>query len=252
MCGNASTSKTPAFENRRLGHPPVYNRSDPGPPTRDGGFVGVRTSRIICLQIVLGLLGCGKESRTSNPVVPIDLAPGRITLEVSSNSHSWQYQVTPFTGTVVELGLNSPESVGSKQAIQVSTTGKANCFFEGSEAKSPDDGYIAQCSGGYPGKPAEFGIRKSNTKSATFQLDKSGRQILGFVWSPNSHSVALLTSSQKRGYGPLELLWAFAGHPVPRVTVYLDFIGADGAYYSEYLIKSDILYGKARILNWSR
>ena len=181
-----------------------------------------------------------------------DLAPGRIILEVSSDTRIWRYEVTPNTGAVSELEPGIPQEGGSKHEIPVFATGEANCFFDGTEAKSPDDRFIAKCSGGYPGKPAEFRITNADTKSTTYQWDKGDRQILGFVWSPNSHSIGLLTSSQKRGNGPLELIWALAGHPVPYVTVYLDFIGMDGTAPSEYQIKSNVLYGRARILDWKR
>lgn len=208
--------------------------------------------RIICLLVVLSLIACHSDSRMPRPIVPPDAAPGHISLEVSSNKQTWRFVVTPSIGSVVDSDLDHQGTGDSASIIEGGPTAEANCFFQGSSAPSPDVRFIAQCDGGYPGKNADFRILQASTKSATYHWDKAGRQILGFVWSPNSQSIAILTSSQIPGRGPIELLWAYAGHPVPHVTVYLDFIRTDGTYSYEYIIMNDVVYGKGRILDWTK
>jgi hypothetical protein len=208
--------------------------------------------RITCLQVMLSLFACHSEPRMPRPMMPPDAAPGHISLEVSSNKQAWRFVVTPSIGSVVASNLDRQGTSESAPRLQVAPTGEANCFFQGAAASSPDDRYIAQCEGGYPGRNADFRILQTSTKSESYHWDKIGRQILGFVWSPNSQSIAVLTSSQIPGRGPLELLWAYAGHPVPHVTVYLDFIRADGRFLDEYLIMNDVVYGKGRILDWKK
>ncbi|OLD82777.1 MAG: hypothetical protein AUF67_02845 [Acidobacteria bacterium 13_1_20CM_58_21] len=40
-------------------------------------------------------------------------------------------------------------------------------------------------------------------------------KVRGIAWSPDSKAVAVLKESERRGYGPLELVSALSGHPVP-------------------------------------
>jgi len=62
--------------------------------------------------------------------------------------------------------------------------------------------------------------------------------------------LALLNHSERRGFGPLELLWAVAGHPVPHNTFYLLIIDAESGRSVEYVLRKDVAEGAARILDW--
>lgn len=204
--------------------------------------------RIVWLQVVVILFACNSEPGIPRAIAPTNAAPGHISLEISSNKQNWQFVVTPTAGSLDDL--NRPKSSDSSLKSQAPPTGQADCSFKGSQASSPDDRFIAQCDGGYPGKAADFRILQASTKTVTFHWGRIDRQILGFVWSPNSQCIALLTSSQTPGHGPLELLWAYAGHPVPHVTVYLELIRADGIHLNEYVVMSNVVYGEGRILEW--
>jgi hypothetical protein len=78
------------------------------------------------------------------------------------------------------------------------------------------------------------------------------RRINAFAWSPNAASVALLTYSERSGMGPIELLWSGAGHPVPHDTFHLEIVDMRDGKTTEYTIRRDIVYGSARIVDWSK
>jgi hypothetical protein len=85
---------------------------------------------------------------------------------------------------------------------------------------SPDGQYVAMSSGegGYQSNgagPVPVVIERLSDHTEVFQGSIPPRYyVRGVTWSPDSKAVALLLSSERIGFGPLDILSAFAGHPI--------------------------------------
>jgi len=67
------------------------------------------------------------------------------------------------------------------------------------------------------------------------------------AWSLDSKSIAILNSSYRIGVAPHELLFAFAGHPVPHNNFYLELIKINSGESMQFLIVKNIIYGRGRV-----
>jgi hypothetical protein len=78
-----------------------------------------------------------------------------------------------------------------------------------------------------------------------FRVNSRGKRVISdILWLGDSHSIALITRSERIGYSPRELLMAIAGHPVPHNTFYLEIYSSDGNLIKEMTILEDIKYGE--------
>jgi hypothetical protein len=216
-----------------------------------------RSNSVLAWALLLTLSACKHEPPSTQQVLARDIAPGRIDIEVISPRQGgddyWAYRVTPSEGSVARTSVGRQTASDWEPLAPEFSAGQANCF-QGSQASSPDQKLLARCFGERPGKPAQFTIGPNTPGDGNkflfrFTPDR-WRRIEGFVWSPNSRSIALLISSERYGKGPLERLWALAGHPVPHNTVYLDLNDVESGNTVEYLIRSDVVHGGARIVAW--
>lgn len=203
--------------------------------------------KIAYLVALVSLTACNKRKTVLGPIVPNNVAPGSIELEISSDLHNWRYEITPSIGKISELDNSGLASV---KPFPPNPSGEINCVSQGSKLESSDGKFVAECSDEFPGEPAAFSIAQTSTNLVTYRSKKEGQQLHGIAWSPNSNSVAMLTSSKINGNGPLELFWAFAGHPVPHMAMHIEIVGADGKSWAEYLVRDDVRYGMGRIIDW--
>ena len=221
----------------------------------------------VLIFAVLVTAGCGSQHGTSapQPVVVREIAPGRIIVDVlerRGREHYYVYTVTPSNGSV---DLASTETFADFQHEKLAPHYKepsgaiGNCASKEPAAESPDRSYVASCtvdvqpSGRFARKYAQvFLIHDKNTGNEVlhWKLDEQ-RLIRGFAWSPNSKSIALLSCEEAYGKGPLELISAWVGHPVPHCTVSLYLIPVSSMQPIEYRIRNDVLYAYTRILDWS-
>lgn len=74
--------------------------------------------------------------------------------------------------------------------------------------------------------------------------------INGFVWSPDSQSVAVLTSSWRIGWGPLDLLTVLLMQPVPYQTFNLIIYRVNGDESRIPRVRTWSRYGWGRVLGW--
>lgn len=210
--------------------------------------------------------GRSSQHRSSPlPVVSGEIAPGRIVVDIlerRGREHYHVYEVRPSKGS---LDLMSEETFQDYQHERIThqyqrpSGAISNCASEEPTAESPDAKYIAGCtvdvqpSGRLSRKYFQvFFVNERNTGKEVFRWKLDQRRLIhGFAWSPNSQSGALLNSTKVYGKGPLELIWAWAGHPVPHNTVYLHIIPISTMQPVEYRIRSNVLYASSRILNWS-
>jgi hypothetical protein len=146
---------------------------------------------------------------------------------------SYLYQIDVNEGRVLELENKSvsPEEfeIPPWRALPGgdSDTGRSHNFSEvtGSSHNfpgfsSPDGRYVVISSGNQGHQPDSEGqipivVERSSDQTEVIQASIPHRYNVGGVtWSPDSKAVTLLLSSQRPGFGPLDILSAFAGHPL--------------------------------------
>jgi hypothetical protein len=191
--------------------------------------------------------GCQNRPSGSQSVVTGDVAPGNILIEVSSPKSTsdpyWRYRVVPAQGLVQQI------SAGPHSDPYTAT--RFDCF-KGVSVPSADHIFVAECSGQSFLAHAEFTVSEVRSGHILFRWDPPGWQgVAGFLWSPNSRSVALLTYSERRGRGPMDLVWAVAGHPVPYHTFFVELIDVQRERSIKYVVRKDVYMGEGRILTWT-
>jgi hypothetical protein len=124
---------------------------------------------------------------------------------------------------------------------------------------SPDERYTAYCiqrvQGGGRFSRQEFNYEFMVVESLAQRKAMAGslpeeRRIDGIFWSPDSRAVAILSTTQRMGRSPLNLLRAMTGHPTPLVTTYLDTYDLASQKHAGYVLRRDAEYGVARIIDW--
>jgi hypothetical protein len=80
---------------------------------------------------------------------------------------------------------------------------------------SPNRAYIAGCTGDYsPYRNADvFWVRNPATGDTPFRSKLSHNRVCAFVWSVNSDSIVVLTSSTHVSINPKYWFYALSGHP---------------------------------------
>jgi hypothetical protein len=136
---------------------------------------------------------------------------------------SYLYQIDVSEGRVLEL---EDESVSSEEFANPPwrappgghiDTGGSHSF---AGMASPDGQYVAMSPGedGYQSNGAgqvPIVVERSSDHTEVFGASFPPRYyVRGVTWSPDSKAVALLLSSERIGFGPLDILSAFAGHPI--------------------------------------
>jgi hypothetical protein len=176
--------------------PPVKSSFDPLP--YPGGVIDVRI-------LDSGWLGFRSY------VYQIDLREGRV-LELENKSVSQQeFEIPPWRA------LPSGDIDTGRSHNFSDAAGSSHNFPEFS---SPDGRYVVLSSGddGHPSNGAAqipIVVERSSDHTEVFQASVPYRYYVGGVtWSPDSKAVALLLCSERFGFGPLDLLSAFAGHPI--------------------------------------
>lgn len=190
-------------------------------------------------------------------VVGTNVAPGTITVDILESGrpeHYWQSQVQPSSGTVRDV-LTTEFRDYSEERIPTSVqepAGAGGCSEKRNLATSPDGQFVAKCESEGRSVSDHFQIKDSATSTTLYSWKTDDwREILGFAWSPNSHSVAVLNMSEYYGKSPVELLSALSGHPVPHNTIFLDVIDLQKGRATEYVIKRNVISAFCRILSWS-
>jgi hypothetical protein len=176
--------------------PPAKNSFDPLPST--GGVIDVR------------ILDSGWSGYKSY-LYQINVNEGRI-LELENKSISPQeFEIPPWRA----LPGGDTDTGRSHNFSEV--TGSSHNFPGFS---SPDGRYVVISSGddgnqSHGAGPIPIFVELSSDHTEVFQTSIPYRYYVGGVtWSPDSKAVALLLCSQRFGFGPLDLLSAFAGHPI--------------------------------------
>jgi hypothetical protein len=152
--------------------------------------------------------------------------------------------VRPTIGLVRKVKEKSTDEDTSHVFSQ--PTGAIQTCATRAEASSLDGKYLAYCTSyGF------FILDKKTNVTLYHWKPEEWRGISGFAWAPNSHSVAVLNTSERYGKNPLEIFSALTGHPVPHDTIYLDVFDPRAAKVTEYVVRSNVISAFTRILDWS-
>lgn len=186
-----------------------------------------------------------------------DVAPGSVLIDILEGGrpeHYWQYQVQPSSGTVLNVMSTQFRDYSDEKIPHVyqEPAGAGGCKEHPLSAYSPDGRFVAECKSDFRWKTDDFKI-KDRTTSRTLYSWKTDewREVRGFAWSPNSHSIAVLNTSEYYGKSPVELLSAMSGHPIPHNTVFLDVIDLQKESKTEYLMQGNVVSAFCRILAWA-
>jgi|GEM_PF-1712003 len=185
---------------------------------------------------------------------------GTITVDIEGQGIYWTYTIHPADGTVTEaseLAFDRKRRPALPTAF-AKPAGAITACKDNPTAVSPDGRFIATCvevvshTGQYSiSYSYYFVVTDSVTHTEVLRwIPSEWRHFSGFAWSLDSKGVAVLTSGEYYGKGPLERLSGAAGHPVPHNTVYLNVFEVDGWKRTEYMVRTEVKYAFTRILSW--
>jgi hypothetical protein len=224
-----------------------------------------RNVKLLVTVVGTAFVGCivpsgqGDNPPTNQVVAPGGLRSGRILVEVSTGvvhvtdsprQRYWRYEVDPSSGRIVQTEAGVGELKESRLA-----TGRSGCDKYDDKTRillSPDGRFQVQCGEEDRGEPARFIVSDMMSKKVLFTwLPHSMRRVRGFAWSPTSEFVALLCYSERTRSGLVDRVWASAGHPPPYVTFFVDLINVAEGTMTEYVLRSDVVFGDGAILDWT-
>jgi len=145
-------------------------------------------------------------------------------LEATSGlSTLWVYEVNPKDGAVA---LATSEQLDPSASLNIDVPNGAHissCSHEEFSIRSPNGRYAAVCTNqGSTGSGGTYSVVIVDSASGRTTKNipvQNFSNVGGIAWSPDSNAVTVLKESERTGYGPLEVLAALSGHPVPYDTV---------------------------------
>jgi hypothetical protein len=232
---------------------------------RSMGRTVIPVTKMICqlgmfswLSLILSGCGCNQATSDRQTVLPIDVGPGTLTVDVLESGrpeHYWQYEIRPSEGTVIatrEKRFADPDHEDMPTAFQEPAGAVQNCRTKPA-AISPDNQAVARCDISMPAENRDkLLIIDAKTERQIYEwAPEEWRGIRGFAWAPNSGSLAILNDSSYYGKNPIELLSALSGHPVPHDTIFLDVVGIKTGKLTEYRVRENVISSFCRILKWT-
>jgi hypothetical protein len=216
--------------------------------------------QIVLIALASSLVDCSRGQMEQSPpparqaIMSGDVAPGVILIDILKSGHPenyWQYEVRPTIGSVRKVKEETFRDYAHQDIPHdfLPPAGAIGACPSDTKATSLDRTFLAYCAA------SESGLVIADTKTLGILFlwkPQEWRGISGFGWSPNSQSIAILNRSSYYGKTPLELLSGKLGHPVPHDTIFLDVLDVRTGKTTEYLVREDVPYSFARILNWSQ
>lgn len=80
---------------------------------------------------------------------------------------------------------------------------------------------------------------------------RPGHDLMGIATSPDGRFVAYLTSTERWGLMPWELLAGLTGHPIPRVSFFVEVFDSKGNRVAAAVVVKRVAYGQGAI-SWQQ
>jgi len=216
------------------------------------GATTPKHSQLACLMLVLSTFsmvgsGCGIEQKPTKPST-ID---GKIIVDIVAprEVHN-RFLVLPHKGTITRFtGSTKPEPRETR-----SSTGAIQSCHSNPTSVSPDQRLVAGCQGEAVAmlsgsNPDEFILREKGEKTIVYQR-VLGPQISGFLWSPDSQAVAVLTCTVHVSWDPRYWLEAFRGHTKQYETYDLHVLDVVNLNVSSFTVPFEASLSTGRIVSW--
>ena len=204
--------------------------------------------RIICLApfvaLVLSVAACSKNRTRHFGAGNVEI--GVFSASKPGSSGEVAFEVSLPEGHVTEIPYSSRDT---DPAFGTNARG-----YSGSAVvSSPNGVYAAGWKEDWRrfalGPRDVFFLRNTKTGEAVFE-SKFGDKIDGFVWSPNSDAVAVLSSSSRASWNPKYWLAALSGHPVQFDKYRLRIIDTSTDAYREIEIPYESMDGFGVVRRW--
>ncbi|HEV7551971.1 MAG TPA: hypothetical protein VGP65_09815 [Candidatus Angelobacter sp.] len=119
---------------------------------------------------------------------------------------------------------------------------------------SPNGNFVAGCNGSLvpsmvEARPDIFLIAPTHSIAAPCP-GLRGKEIVGFVWSPDSKAIAVLSSTVRVSFNPRYWFYALSGHPMQYETYYLNVIEPISRRVVSFEIPFQTSFGRAQLLSW--
>lgn len=211
------------------------------------------TTTFFCVALMLAsssLLGCSANSKGKNN--PNAAISGEVVLNLLQPAGQEEldniFIVTPETGRVRRASIDA--------LPHARPTGNISSCYKRPSSASLDGKFIATCDG--PVLPSMSGsppdvfsiIRTDSTPVACRGLQ--GHQIIGFLWSPDSKAVAVLSTTVRVSLNPRYWFYALSGHPAQFEKYHLNVVDPATLTVSSFEIPFETRFGRAQLLEWRK
>jgi hypothetical protein len=204
----------------------------------------------VILTLVSSVFAFGCAEKNANVPVRRAKIDGRIIVSVFQAKETPSvFVVVPSSGSVTRI---SEGDASTKSHIPEATAINQGCL-SGPTVYSPDRKFSASCTGdiGLTWNPNLFRIARANSNPQECQGLK-GRDIEGFMWSPDSKAVAVVANDVYLSVNPRFWFYALSGHPVQFETHYLNIVDATTLAVASYRIPLETCGGSAALVRWEQ
>ncbi len=167
-------------------------------------------------------------------------------------------EVHNILAVIPERGEVTHETTTSDQqsiASESETRFVPSCY-NNPRSLSPDGNFAASCKGDpvatmVGAKPDEMVLTSTKTDKVLYTGGMAGHQkINGFLWSPDSKGVAVLSSNVRVSANPRYWFRAISGHPKQFETYYLTVIELEPQNTTSFKVPFEGSSSRARLITW--
>ena len=155
-------------------------------------------------------------------------------------------------GTVRQIRETEVDATGGANGIR-----QVQSCLEKPTVNSPNHAYVAGCTGDYSpyligSSPDLFFVQTMGTRETVFESRFSHEKVDGFLWSGNSDSIAILTSSVHVSLNPRWWLYALSGHPKQFEKYRLEIVELQSHSHQGIELPYESSAGFGEIRGWSQ
>jgi hypothetical protein len=196
----------------------------------------VQRRQLVCLMLVVGIFyivgsSYGNEKKPTHP--------GNIRGQIIVDIVQWlphevhhMFLMVPHQGTIARFSGPTPTEISEASLVTHCQRNPAS--------DSPGHKFVAECRNdglpvGIGSKSDQFILRRTGETTVLYQ-SVLGQQISGFLWSPDSHAIAVLTQNVRVSWNPRYWFYALSGHPVQFETYQVHAIGVDNLSVTSFKV----------------